>query len=200
MPFPIRPAGRSKPCCACRLNEPRNPTKPMDHNLLNQNNRKTLLPTGKLPLTPLTSTKSATPTSGNVAFVMLETHQDMWTSGRLGEISATEHRIEHRTRNETRPLHALPTRPRHARQGRFRNLKNPRRRRYRTRNIRMGVTNRPRTEEGRFHTFLCRLLAWTQRPLRKFIRYHVLKIALTLRAMPRYSRPSTATQATGRYL
>ena len=25
---------------------------------------------------------------------MLETHQDMWTSGRLGKISATEHRIE----------------------------------------------------------------------------------------------------------
>ena len=25
---------------------------------------------------------------------MLETHQDMWTSGRLGEISATEHRID----------------------------------------------------------------------------------------------------------
>ena len=25
---------------------------------------------------------------------MLETHKDMWTSGRLGEISATEHRIE----------------------------------------------------------------------------------------------------------
>ena len=25
---------------------------------------------------------------------MLETHQDMWKSGRLGEISATEHRID----------------------------------------------------------------------------------------------------------
>ena len=39
---------------------------------------------------------------------MLETHQDMWTSGRLGEISATEHRIE--LEPGTKPIRSMPYR------------------------------------------------------------------------------------------
>ena len=39
---------------------------------------------------------------------MLETHQDMWTSGRLGEISATEHRID--LEPGTKPIRSMPYR------------------------------------------------------------------------------------------
>ena len=39
---------------------------------------------------------------------MLETHQDMWTSGRLGEISATEHRID--LESGTKPIRSMPYR------------------------------------------------------------------------------------------
>ena len=39
---------------------------------------------------------------------MLETHQDMWTSGRLGEISATEHRID--LEPGTKPIRSMPSR------------------------------------------------------------------------------------------
>ena len=39
---------------------------------------------------------------------MLETHQDMWTSGRLGEIYATEHRID--LKPGTKPIRSMPYR------------------------------------------------------------------------------------------
>ena len=47
---------------------------------------------------------------------MLETYQDMWTSGRFGEISATEHCIE--LEPGTKPIRSMPYR-----QGRGRNPK-----------------------------------------------------------------------------
>ena len=42
----------------------------------------------------------------------LETHQDMWTSGRPGEISATEHRIE--LEPGTKPIRSMPYQQGHA--------------------------------------------------------------------------------------
>ena len=64
MQFPMRPAEHSNQCCTCHLIEPRNLTKPMDHDPLNPDHRKTIPPTGELQVT---STTLATPTAENVS-------------------------------------------------------------------------------------------------------------------------------------
>ena len=151
--FPIMLAGRSNQCCTCRLNGWRKPTKPMDHNPHNSNHRRTHPPTWELPLTSITL---ATPTSENVLSRCSKRTRTCGLQAHLERYPRPNTVLNSNPKRNPSAPYPTDKAP-HARQGRGRNPKDARRWRYRTGSLRMGVTNRPRTEEGRFPTFLCRL-------------------------------------------
>ena len=72
---------------------------------------------------------------------MLTKHEDMWKTGRLGEITATEHRVDFRDRNEAHSIDALSSRPGDANESGSGNKKDAGRRRNRTCYLGVGLTH-----------------------------------------------------------
>ena len=120
---------------------------------------------------------------------ILETHQGMWTSGRLGEIFATEHRID--VEPGTNPTRSMPYRQGPAMRDKAAaefercSLSNPK-----------PLNGRHQSSSYRRKTVpydsVSTTASRTQRPLRTLVRYRVLTIELNPSVTRRYSRPSTA--------